>query len=271
MAPKAGKSIPGQNPLQGFDSSSSNPIPPPHIQFHDENTRKDFLENFQKCGVHLERHVILLNFFNTPLLAVIQTRGYESLLESPLRCPIVFIQKFYSNIHDINTSVPRFAMTFRGTRIAVTLDLISEVLHVPRVSHPHYLGCRLWTVSRNKLLSHFCETPSSWGGKQNTPCSSFANGPRFLNMVMTFTLTPLFHYNSIIEPCARFLLSFLEDLSIDFPSHFITSIINVYQDTTTHDKLIFSSAITQILCHFSIPIPDSPYYTTMSAINADSV
>ena len=49
-------------------------------------------------------------------------------------------------------------------------------------------------------------------------------------MVVTFTFTPLSHYNSIIEPRARFLLSLLEDLSIDFPFHFITSIIHVFQD-----------------------------------------
>ena len=60
---------------------------------------------------------------------------------------------------------------------------------------------------------------------------------------MTFVLHPLSHYNSITEPCAKFLLSLLEDLSIDFP-HFITSIIDVYRDTVTHDKLIFPSAIT---------------------------
>ena len=126
----------------------------------------------------------------------------------------MFIQEFYSNIHNIDTSVPRFATTFRGTRIVVTLDLISEVLHVPRVVHPDYLGCDcLWTVSRDELLSHFCETPSIRGGKKNTPCSGFAKVPRFLNMVMTFVLTPLSHYNSITEPCARFLLSLSKDLS----------------------------------------------------------
>ena len=47
-------------------------------------------------------------------------------------------------------------------------------------------------------------------------------------MVMTFTITPLSHYNSITKSCARFLLSLFEDLSIDFPSHFITSIFDVY-------------------------------------------
>ena len=63
-------------------------------------------------------------------------------------------------------------------------------------------------------------------------------------MVMTFVLYPLSHYNSITEPRAQFLLSLLEDLSIDFPSHFITYIIDVYQDMAIYDKLIFPSAIT---------------------------
>ena len=95
-----------------------------------------------------------------------------------------------------------------------------------QVAHPDYFGCEhLKTVSRDKLLSHFCEAP--WGGKQNTPCSGFAKCLRFLNMVMTFTLTPFSHYNFITEPCARFLLSLLEDLSIEFPSHFITSVLDV--------------------------------------------
>ena len=84
---------------------------------------------------------------------------------------------------------------------------------------------------------------------------SFAKGTRFLNMVLTFTLTPLSHYNSITEPSARFLLSLMEDLIIDFSSHFITSIPDVYLDTVTYDKLIFPSAISRILQHFSIPIP----------------
>ena len=121
------------------------------------------LANFQKCGIHLECHVVLSDFSNTPLSLVIRTRGWESLCEIPLRCPVMFIQEFYSNIHGIDTFVPRFAMTFRGTHIIVTPNLISEVLHVPRVSHPNYPSCdHLWTVSRDELLSHFCVTPSNF-------------------------------------------------------------------------------------------------------------
>ena len=90
-------------------------------------------------------------------------------------------------------------------------------------------------------------------------------------MVMKFTLTPLSHYNSITEPRARFLLPFLEDLSIDFPSHFITSILDVYLDTATRDKLIFPSAVTWIFRHLFVPIPSSPFFTTIGTISVGSV
>ena len=206
------------------------------------------------------------------LLEVIRTRGWEYLYERLVCCPVLFIQEFYSNIYGINTSVPQFVSTFRGTRIVVTSDLVTEVLCVPRLAHPDYPGCdRLQTVSKDELISHFCETPSIWGGKLNTPCSGFAKGPRFLNMVMIFTLTPLSHYNSNTKPRAHFLLSLMEDLTFDFPSHFISSIIDMYQDIATCDKLNFPSAITRILQQFSIPIPLSPLFTIMGAISAGSV
>ena len=99
-------------------------------------------------------------------------------------------------------------------------------------------------MSKDEPSSLFCETLSSWGDHQNTPCSGFVKGPRFLNMVMPFSIL------CITEPRARFLLSLLEGIFIDFPSHFILSLIDVYRDTATHDKLIFPSIITRLLCHF---------------------
>ena len=88
---------------------------------------------------------------------------------------------------------------------------------------------------------------------------------------MTFVLHPHSHYNSITEPHARFLLSLLEHLTIDFPSHFILSLIDVYRDMATRDKLIFPSAITQILCHFSISFLSSNHFSIMCAIDATTV
>ena len=126
-------------------------------------------------------------------------------------------------------------------------------------------------MSKDERIYAFCEHPSNWSDRQFTPCKAFAKGPRFINMVMNLILHPLSHYNSIIESRARFLLSFLEHLIIDFPSHFILSIIDVFRDTATHDKLIFPSAIIWILCHFSIPFPSSNHFPIMCAIHVTTV
>ena len=175
-------------------------------------------------------------------------------------------------MHGFDYSIPHFVTRVQGTRIVVTPDLISEVLHVPRVEFANYLDCeRLRTRSKDELSFCFCETPSFWGNCQNTHCLSFATGLRFLNMVMTFVLHPLSHYNSITEFHAWFLLSLLEGLIIDFPSHFILSLIDVYRDTTTRDKLIFPLAVTWILHHFSISYLESTHFSVMCAINAATV
>ena len=120
-------------------------------------------------------------------------------------------------------------------------------------------------------MSAFCERPSKWGERQFTYCSGFAKGPRFLNMVMTFVLHPLSHSNSITESRAWFLLSLLEHRTIDFPSHFILSIIDVHLDSASSDKLIFPSAITRILRHFSVPFPMADHFSHICVIDAATV
>ena len=126
-------------------------------------------------------------------------------------------------------------------------------------------------MSKDELMTAFCERPSDWGDRQFTLCRPFTKGPRFINMVMTFVLHPLSHYNSITEPHARFLLSLFEHLTIDFLYHFILSIINVHLDAASRDKLIFPSAITRILCHFSVPFPTFDHSPVMCAIDYATV
>ena len=270
MAPKR-KSTSSQNPLCSRASSSSDTTPS-HIRFHDDKARKDFSKNFSRWGIHSKCRVILSDFSNTDLPTVIYSRGWGSLCDILVTCPSVIIQDFYFNMHRFDTSIPYFFFRIRGTRIVVTPNVVSEVLHIPRAAHPDYPNCdRLRTVSKDELLSLFCETPSSWGDCPNTHCLGFTKGLRFFHMVMTFILHPLSHYNSITESRAWFLLSLLEEISIDFPSHFILSLINVYRDTVTRDKLIFPSAITWLLHHFSVSFSESPHFTVMSAIDAATV
>ena len=103
MAPKR-KSAPSQNLLH-FGASSSDPTPL-HVRFLNKKTQKGLSENFSIRDVHLEGRMILLDFFDTTLPTIIHSRGWESLCEILVSCPIVIIQEFYSNIHGFDTSIP---------------------------------------------------------------------------------------------------------------------------------------------------------------------
>ena len=145
-----------------------------------------------------------------------------------------------------------------GSCIVVTPNIISDMSSsldtVLKRAHIYFLWTSFW-LGWSSVHSLF----------------GLAKGPHFLNMVMTFVLHPLSHYNSITKDRARFLLSLFEHLTIDFPSHFILSILDIYRDTTSCDKLIFLAAITRILSHFSVPFLVSDHFHVMCAINAATV
>ena len=72
-------------------------------------------------------------------------------------------------MHGFDTFVRHFFSCVRGMHIVITPEIVFKVLHVPRVVHPDYLGCdHLRIVSKDELMSLFCETPFSWGDRQNT-------------------------------------------------------------------------------------------------------
>ena len=127
------KSTPFRNPLCSWVSSFDST--PSHLRFRDEKARKAFLEKFSWRGIHSECQVILSDFSDTNLPTVIHNKRWESLCDVPVTCPSVIIQEFYSNIHGFDYSVPLFVICVRGTRIVVTPDIVSKVLHIPRVAH----------------------------------------------------------------------------------------------------------------------------------------
>ena len=132
-----------------------------------------------------------MDFADTNLPDVIHSQGWESMYDVSVTCPSMLIQEFYSNMHGLDSSVPLFHTRVRGTRIVVTPQLVTDVLHVPRVEHPDYPNCEhLRTVSKDEMISVFCERFEDWGDHQFTPCRAFAKGPRFMNMVMTFCFAP---------------------------------------------------------------------------------
>ena len=61
-------------------------------------------------------------------------------------------------MHGIDRLVPLFFTRVRGTRILVTPQLVADVLRVPRIEFPDYIGYeRLRTVSKDELMSAFCD------------------------------------------------------------------------------------------------------------------
>ena len=148
MAPKH-KSALSRNPLSSEASSSSNPTPS-YVRFHDDKAHQDFSENFSRRSIHSEHQVILSDFSDTNLPTIIHSRDQESLCDILVSYPSMIIQEFYSNMHGFDYSIPHFVTHIQGTRIVVTPDLISEVLHVLRVEFANYLDCpHLRTMSKD--------------------------------------------------------------------------------------------------------------------------
>ena len=118
------KSTPTRNPFRSGASSSSNPSPS-NVRFCDDDASKAFLENFSRRGIHSECQVILSDFANTDLPSVIHSKGWESLCDVPVTCPLVLIPEFYSNMHGIDRLVPFFFTRVWGTRIPITPQLVA--------------------------------------------------------------------------------------------------------------------------------------------------
>ena len=196
MEPKC-KSTLSQNPLRsGASTSSFNPTPS-HERFRDDKAWKDFSENFlDEAFIWIAKSSYRIFSILTFLLSSIVGVGghcvtFRSLVPS-------WSYRSFTSICTNSILCTSFLLLCSRYTHLVTSDIVSVVLHVPRVTHPDYPSCdRLRTMSKDELSSLFAGTPLSWGDRQNTPCSGFAKGLRLLNMVITFILHPLSHYNFI--------------------------------------------------------------------------
>ena len=59
-------------------------------------------------------------------------------------------------MHEFDYFIPQFVTRVRGIRMVVTTNIVSEVLHIPKVVHPDYLGCdHLEIVSKDNSRLYF--------------------------------------------------------------------------------------------------------------------
>ena len=167
MAPKC-KSTLAWNPLHSSVYSSSDHAPL-SLCFCNDDAYKAFAKKFSRWGIYSERRVILGHFANTDLPTVIHSQEWESLCDELVTCLFLLIQEFYSNMHGIDYSIPHFVTRVWGISILVTSQLVTDVLRVTRIEFPNYPSYeRLRTVSKDELMSTFCEHLSEWGECQFT-------------------------------------------------------------------------------------------------------
>ena len=77
-------------------------------------------------------------------------------------------------MHGIDRSRPLFFTHVRGTHIPIPPQLVADVLRVPKIEFPNYPSYeRLRTVSRDELMSSFCERPTTWGERLLYTMSTF--------------------------------------------------------------------------------------------------
>ena len=89
MSPKR-KSSSARNPLHsGVSSSSDSALL--SLRLCDDDAHKAFSENFSRCGIHSECQVILEDFADTDLPTIIHSRGWESLCDVLVACPLMLI------------------------------------------------------------------------------------------------------------------------------------------------------------------------------------
>ena len=157
----------------------SNDVKSSHIAFH---------EHFNYIVMHFICVLYMLSCCVLLGLDWVEPMMYLSL---HVTCSCIFIHTYLHFFRFLYTAV---IGTFLTLFLSLSLFLALVCSMAPK---------RKSTPSQNPLRSRASSssnpTPSSWGDHQNTPCSGFAKVPRFLNMVMTFILHPLSHYNTITE------------------------------------------------------------------------
>ena len=164
-------------------------------------------------------------------------------------------------------------MLFRGTHIAVTPNFIFAVLHVPRVAHPNYPShTHLHTIFRDKLALLFNEMAMVWGDTLNL--STQLSLLKIQGSLIWWWSLFSHHSHTITPSLSLMLVSFFLSWKIFlyiFPSHMIVSMIDIYRDTATRDKLIFPLTITRSLTHLHFTIPSSPLFYAMGANSKESI
>lgn len=105
---------------------------------------------------------VIMSDLSPVLTAIFSTRGWKPLLVGLVYPLSLFVQKFYANIHDVSGS--SFRVFLWGRVVKITLDFISNLIHIPRVICPTFPYLTLDSLPTDSLVhSTVFNTPLEGG------------------------------------------------------------------------------------------------------------
>lgn len=148
--------------------------------------------------------------------ATFTSRGWEPLLVELTPHPSLLVQEFYTDIHDVSRST--FKVFLRGKMIKITPDVISSLVHTPRVVHPLFPYLSVDTLSTDSLIRSVVFNTPLGGGSRAICTGSLPTNRQILLRIVCTNLWPMSHIFSLPIENVRFLYALLHGDSIELPS-----------------------------------------------------
>uniref|UniRef100_A0A2N9ERH9 Putative plant transposon protein domain-containing protein n=1 Tax=Fagus sylvatica TaxID=28930 RepID=A0A2N9ERH9_FAGSY len=105
------------------------------------------------------------------------------------------------------------------------------------------------------IMSYFSEETIAWGSSSKCGSQSFTAKTRVFNLIMSFNILPLSHWNTLSKSRARFLYAFMKGVSIDLPSVICREMIEMHHCKDTASLLNYPCLITRLFTYLEITLP----------------
>ena len=201
--------------------------------------------------------MIELSEIHNSVSSQLTSRGWMAMChkDQPTGIPNSCIPEFYSNFINIQAEKNEFDFFFRNKIYHISPDLVSTALQLLRVSEAGYPFAPTTDPTDDTIMSYFSEKTMAWGSSSKCGSQSFTAKTRVFNLIMSFNILPLSHWNTLSKSRARFLYAFMKGVSIDLPSVICREMIEMHHCKDTSSLLNYPCLITRLFTYLKITLP----------------
>ena len=201
--------------------------------------------------------MIELSEIHNSVSSQLTSRGWIAMChkDQPTGIPNSCIPEFYSNFINIQAEKNEFDFFFRNKIYHISPDVVSTALQLLRVSEAGYPFAPTTDPTDDTIMSYFSEKTMAWGSSSKCGSQSFTAKTRVFNLIMSFNILPLSHWNTLSKSRARFLYAFMKGVSIDLPSVICREMIEMHHCKDTASLLNYPCLITRLFTYLKITLP----------------